>query len=115
MIEHFASQVTVMPSTEDTNLVANVLPATQISVIANLEPATQTGQHGKSSGVLLPGNRENKTELEQVVSNGSAPNGGDPRGEADATNAKTQPAPKGKENAKLRENISIVKDFAEQQ
>ena len=104
-----------MPSTEDTNLVANALPATQISVIANLEPATQTGQHGKSSGVLLPGNRENKTELEQVVSNGSAPNGGDPRGEADATNAKTQPAQRGKENAKIRENISIVKDFAEQQ
>ena len=105
-----------MPSTEDTNLVANALPATQISVIANLELANQTGQNveksGKSSGVTLSGNRENKSELEQLVSDGRAPNGGDPR-EAGATDAKTQPAQRGK--AKIQENFSIVKDSEEQQ
>ena len=93
----FSSQVTVMPSTEDTNLVANALPASQINTAADLELANQTGQNiekivknGKSTGVTLPDNLENKRE--EQVSDGRALND-DPK-EADATNAKTRPEQK---------------------
>ena len=88
-----------MPSTEDTHLVANALPASQIDPAADLELANQTGQNiekieksGKSTGVTLPDNLENKRE--DQVSDGRALND-DPR-EDDATDAKTQPEQKRK-------------------
>ena len=91
-----------MPSTEDTNLVENGPPATQINTVTNLELANQTGQNaensGNLSGVTSPmGTPENKREEEQV-SDGKAVND-DPR-EGDATTealaAKTRPEQKRK-------------------
>jgi len=86
-------QVTVMPSTEDTNLAANTLPASQIDTVANLELANQTGQNGekirksgKSTGVTSP---ENKRDNEQV-SDGRALND-DPIEDDATSNAKTRP------------------------
>ena len=81
-----------MPSTEDTTLVANTLPATQINTVANLELVNQTGQNGeksgKLSGVTLPmGTPENKRE--EQVSDGRALNDDPRESEATTTDALT--------------------------